>query len=65
MVSEGCRKVDIIVGPLGIVTPKERLEGYKKALRDAGMEFAKAWWEGKICAEKGFVQILFLWQTIW
>mgnify|MGYP000851204556 CR=1 FL=1 len=39
LISEGYKKIGIITGPLEIMTAKERLEGYKKALQDAGIEF--------------------------
>lgn len=39
LISEGYRKIGIIIGPLEVMTAKERLEGYKKALQDNGIEF--------------------------
>jgi len=39
LIFEGYRKIGIITGPLEIMTAKERLEGYKKALQDARIEF--------------------------
>lgn len=39
LISEGYKKIGIITGPLEIMTATERLEGYKKALQDAGIEF--------------------------
>lgn len=39
LISEGYRKIGVIIGPLEIMTAKERFEGYKRALQSAGMEF--------------------------
>ena len=38
LVSEGYRRIGIITGPLGIMTARERFDGYKKALLAAGIE---------------------------
>ncbi|MGC8971985.1 MAG: LacI family DNA-binding transcriptional regulator [bacterium] len=39
LISEGYRKIAMITGPLEVMTARERLEGYKKALRDNGIDF--------------------------
>jgi len=39
LISEGYKRIGIIIGPLVIMTAKERLEGYKRALQDGGIEF--------------------------
>lgn len=39
LILEGYRRIGIIVGPLEVMTAKERLEGYKRALHDNGIEF--------------------------
>lgn len=39
LISEGYKKIGIITGPLVIMTAKERFEGYKRALKDGGIDF--------------------------
>lgn len=39
LIFEGYRRIAVIAGSLRTMTAKERLEGYKKALQDAGIEF--------------------------
>jgi len=38
LIQQGYRKIGAIIGPLSVMTSKERLEGYKKALEEAGIE---------------------------
>lgn len=37
LIEQGYRNIGAIIGPLSVMTSKERLEGYKKALEEAGI----------------------------
>ena len=39
LIAEGYKRIGIITGSLEVMTAKERLEGYKRALEDNGMDF--------------------------
>lgn len=37
LIANGYRRIGVITGPIGTTTGRERLEGYRKALRESGM----------------------------
>lgn len=37
LIANGYRRIGVITGPLSVTTGRERLEGYRQALRDAGL----------------------------
>jgi len=55
LILEGYKRIGIITGPLEVMTARERLEGYKKALIEAGIEFNESLVEnGKYTQEGGY-----------
>jgi len=53
LIEQGYRNIGAIVGPLNVMTSKERLEGYKKALKEAGIEIKEEFIENGEYTQNG------------
>jgi DNA-binding LacI/PurR family transcriptional regulator len=55
LIEQGYRNIGAIIGPLSVMTSKERLEGYKKALKEAGLPIKEDFIEnGEYTQEGGY-----------
>lgn len=55
LIAQGHRRIGFVSGPPNLVVSRDRLEGYRKALREAGLETRDEWIvEGEFLQESGY-----------
>ncbi|WP_281885260.1 LacI family DNA-binding transcriptional regulator [Paenibacillus sp. YYML68] len=61
LIQQGHRRIGFVSGPPNLIVSRDRLNGYKKALKDADIPFRKDWIvEGEFLQESGYRAMSFL-----